>query len=269
MERALEDVAFLARSPHRVRVLESLTRNPQTRSDLRETTGASRATVGRILTDFTEREWAEQTGRRYHLTPVGERVAEAFLALRDAMVVLRHLRDVARWFPLTGLPFDPACLADARVTTPTVANPAAHFEREASYFESADELRLLVRAAVERHVELVRDRVRDGDLRFHAVVAPDFVERARTSEGFASLLCDVVAAGGEVWLYEEPVPYNLVLADDTVLVWACPGDVPHALVESEDPAVVAWATDTVDTFAAAATPLSPSDLRTIADDAEA
>jgi predicted transcriptional regulator len=269
MERALDDIAFLARSPHRVSVLESLGQGARTRGELRERTGASRATVGRILADFVDRGWAKRAGKEYVLTPVGERVAEAFVALRDAMVVLRHLRDVARWFPVTGLPFDPEHLADARVTTPTVANPAEHFEREASHFASAGELRLLVRAAVERHVELVRDRVRAGDLRFRAVVSPDFLDRARSSEQFASLLCDVVAAGGDLRLYEGEVPYSLVVADDTVLVWACPGDVPHALVESTDAEVVAWADDTVGTYAAAARPLSAADLRAIADDAAA
>lgn len=61
----LDDIAFLARSAHRVGVLDALAEGQRERDQLRDATGASSPTLGRILADFEERHWVARDGRPY------------------------------------------------------------------------------------------------------------------------------------------------------------------------------------------------------------
>lgn len=74
----MDEVEFLARSDHRVTVLRTLSDRPRTRADLHDATGIPQPTLGRILGDFTERNWAERDGHEYALTEPGMLVAAAF-----------------------------------------------------------------------------------------------------------------------------------------------------------------------------------------------
>ena len=84
MTAGIESIEFLARSPHRVGVLEALADGPTDRRDLTETTGASSPTVGRILADFEDRQWLVRDGPTYALTALGEYVASVSIASRRA-----------------------------------------------------------------------------------------------------------------------------------------------------------------------------------------
>lgn len=64
MDSALEEVEFLARSPNRITVLDTLTEGPIERYDLEEITGVTRAKLGRILDDFEERGWIIEDDRQ-------------------------------------------------------------------------------------------------------------------------------------------------------------------------------------------------------------
>jgi len=52
---AIEDIAYLTRSVHRVEVLEALTEGPKYRSDLPALTGVSRSTIRRTIREFESR----------------------------------------------------------------------------------------------------------------------------------------------------------------------------------------------------------------------
>lgn len=73
----IDQIAFLARSESRVRVLEHLLEHGATsRRAFREHLDVSRSTVTRTLTDLTDRDWLEETDNTYRLTPSGKVVAE-------------------------------------------------------------------------------------------------------------------------------------------------------------------------------------------------
>lgn len=57
MRTPLGDIEFLARSEHRLTVLETLPEEGLTPNELKEETGIPRATIGRILGNFEERGW--------------------------------------------------------------------------------------------------------------------------------------------------------------------------------------------------------------------
>lgn len=78
---ALDDVRFLARSAHRVTVLSLLADEEMTRPSIRDVTGISQATLGRVLDGFLERNCATKTGQLYRLSPSGKVLAEKFTGL--------------------------------------------------------------------------------------------------------------------------------------------------------------------------------------------
>ena len=103
MGSAMDDVEFLAGSAYRVAALRELLEGPRRRYELREATGASKATISRLLNELEDRRWTERDGHSYALTDPGEVVASAFIALVDTVETERTLREVWDYLP-TDLP---------------------------------------------------------------------------------------------------------------------------------------------------------------------
>ncbi|WP_368410966.1 helix-turn-helix transcriptional regulator [Halomarina pelagica] len=141
MSSAIEDIEFLARSAHRVGVLDSLAERPRDRNDLRAATGASSPTMGRILDDFETRRWIVREGRAYRLTPLGRFVVERFADLREAMEIERKLRDVWRWLPREMEGFSVDLFADAVVSYPGPGYPYQPVERVTQLIEGTSAMR--------------------------------------------------------------------------------------------------------------------------------
>ncbi|RQG96469.1 helix-turn-helix transcriptional regulator [Natrarchaeobius chitinivorans] len=129
MGSALEDIGFLARSEHRMGVLTALSDGQRERHELCRTTGASSATMGRILGDFEDRRWIVREGSIYELTPLGAFVADWFTGLHEAMEIERRLRDVWRWLPREMAGFSIDLFADAVVSYPGPGYPYEPVER--------------------------------------------------------------------------------------------------------------------------------------------
>jgi DNA-binding HxlR family transcriptional regulator len=140
---AREDVAFLARSPHRVGVLETLADGPLTRADLHEETGISQPTLGRILSSFADRNWVERRRAEYALTPLGELLAESFAALLDTVETVQTLGDVVQQLPTDEMDFDIRTFSDATVWVPEPGDTLSHIRRMESVWFDAERRRLL------------------------------------------------------------------------------------------------------------------------------
>lgn len=252
MTRPLEGIAFLSRSRNRVDVLEALDTDAMTRQEVRVATDVSRTTLGRVLREFEERNWVARDGDQYATTPLGELVVESFLSLRETMRCVATLREVVDWLPTDEMDVDLGHFADADVTFPDANNPAAHQARGLELLTSATTLRVLVDAAFPQLVAGTRDRVADGTLSFEGVLSADLVTYLDTNPELAGLFADLAAAG-EVHQHDGPVPYNMLVADETLLLWLCDADQKNqALLTSDDAAVVAWAEETFESYRAQA-----------------
>ncbi|WP_306059093.1 helix-turn-helix transcriptional regulator [Natronococcus wangiae] len=141
MNAPLDEIGFLARSVHRVEVLDALVGQPCDRNDLRDATGASSPTMGRILGAFEDRRWVVRDGRTYELTPLGEFVAERFTDLREAMEMEQKLRDVWQWLPREMDEFTVDLFADAVVSYPGPGYPYEPVERLTQLIEDTGRLR--------------------------------------------------------------------------------------------------------------------------------
>ncbi|MDG5819270.1 MarR family transcriptional regulator [Natronococcus sp. A-GB7] len=123
-EGAIDDVAYLVRSEHRVPALAAMAARPRTRGELRELTGASPSTIRRTLRAFEDCSWVRRDGHRYGATALGTAVANGVETLLDLVQTERTLRDV--WTELPDAILEVALEQPGR-TTVTVAEHDAPY----------------------------------------------------------------------------------------------------------------------------------------------
>ncbi|WP_254528451.1 helix-turn-helix transcriptional regulator [Natrinema gelatinilyticum] len=262
MAPGIETIEFVARSPHRVGVLESLHDGPTDRGSLREATGASSPTVGRILGDFLDRRWVERDGAVYALTPLGEFVADRFLALRDAMETEAKLRDVWRWLPLDMPGFSVDLFTDAVVSYPGPAYPYEPVERLSHLIESTSTMRGFDRIVYKSsNLETACGAVLDG-MTFEYVFTPESLRG--TFAWDPERIREVTACDHASVFVHDHLPGSdrcgLGIVDDRAGI-CCHDPETGALVavvDTDAPEARDWAVSTFEEVKAEATPVDPS-----------
>ncbi|SEV95465.1 helix-turn-helix transcriptional regulator [Halobacterium jilantaiense] len=126
-EQAVESVAFLARSEHRLRVLDLLSDGARSRDEILDRTDATRVTLSRILGDLEDRGFARRTSvdRAYELTTFGELVHRDFTELLGTMSVGKAYPDLVSRLPTDWFDFDLQCLVDGEHVHGESADPLA------------------------------------------------------------------------------------------------------------------------------------------------
>lgn len=257
-DASIDDIAFLARSGHRVDVLSELATGERTRTELHETTGIIQPTLGRILNDFEDRAWVRNGGSTYALTPFGALLAEGFDELVSVVDTMRAFREVSRWLPLEEMDFDLRRLRRATITTPSAADGSAHLRREEELVARAGSLRHLCSSAFPPHIETYRDRIVEDGQRFEAVITGDALDAAAAHPDAAVWVREIAAVdNATIYRYEGPVPYQLGIVDDTALI--VPLDdagTPCALIETDDDVIREWVLAELEAYRSQSTRLS-------------
>jgi predicted transcriptional regulator len=262
MEETLSEIEFLALSPNRVTVLESLAGGRRTRSELADATGASQATLGRILGDFEDRDWVVRTEGAYAATATGRLVAEGFGDLLDVMAAERELRDVVAYLPTDAMDFDLRHLADATIVTPTQTRPNAPLQRLLELMRSADSVTAFSHALNDQSLSVVADRL--GDQEFEAVLTRGAVDSLTADDGLRERLRRVVSApSAGIRVAEDDIPAAVTIADDVVnLLVRDDRGVVQASVDTTDPAVREWAERRYEHYRVQSAPLTAAELST-------
>jgi len=249
MDSPLEDVEFLARSPHRVAVLDALADGPRTRDDLRDETGASDPTIGRILGDFEERGWTLRDGHAYGLTQPGAFVAEHFDTLLSRMSTERRLRDVWHLLPgeLDGFTLD--LVADAVVTTTEPGNPYAPANRCASFYPTTDHVCGFDAALTAPHNFETLAELIAGGLEAEFVLPPEVAMNLQASYPESERVMES-SDNVTTWWHDDLPMTRLIVFDDRVGVGGYDPDsgVLAVYVDSDSPALREWALSTFDRF---------------------
>ncbi|MFC4553431.1 MULTISPECIES: helix-turn-helix transcriptional regulator [Halorussus] len=262
MEPALAEIEFLALSSNRVEVLGLLADDRRSRSDLAEATGASQATLGRILHDFEERSWIRREEGEYVATATGRLVAKGFGDLLEILETEGKLRGVVRYLPTHAMDFDLRRLADATVTHPSQTRPNAPVQRVLGLLEDADEVRVFSHAFNEQSLTVIQRRVAAGDQTFRGVFSRTAIDALADDSGLRERLAALLdAEGAAVRVHEEGVPLAVTVADDAVhLLLRDENGVLRASVDTDDRAVRSWAQDTFDHYWRTAAPLDAEEF---------
>ncbi|WP_137283834.1 helix-turn-helix transcriptional regulator [Halorussus salinisoli] len=264
MESALEEIEFLALSPNRVEVLRLLAADRHTRSDLAAATGASQATLGRILGDFEERSWIRREDGEYAATATGRLVAEGFTDLLNILEIEGELRDVVRYLPTHAMDFDLRRLADATITVPSQTRPNAPVQRVLDLLGGADEIRVFSHAFNEQSLARIRERTTAGEGTFRGVFSRSAIGALADDPGLREQLSSLLDADGvAIRVREEGIPLAVTVADEVVHLLLRDGNgVLQASVDTDDRAVYSWAQDTFDHYWRTAAPLEPDEFST-------
>ena len=250
MESALEEIEFLALSANRVEVLELLAERGHTRNELAAETGASQATLGRILGDFRERSWIRRDGSEYVATATGGLVASGFTDLQEIIETERRLREVVDYLPTAELTFDLRRLADATITTPSQTRPNAPLSRLLELLEDADDVRTVSHAFNEQTLTVVQERAATDEQTFRGVFSRSAIEALVDDPELRDRLEALLATdGASVRVRDGTVPLAVMLLDDVVyLLLRDEGGVLRASIDTDDPAVRSWAEGTIEEY---------------------
>ncbi|WP_224267996.1 helix-turn-helix transcriptional regulator [Haloprofundus salinisoli] len=250
MTDPLEEIEFLARSQNRIAVLDAVASGPHTRRELEDAVGASQPTLARILRDFEERHWVEREGMRYDATASGAFVAASFTDLLSNVETEVHLRPVVQWLPTAHLDVDLARFDDARITRPTQTTPNGPLKRALELSAQAEAQLVVSYVLNYEMLETLHGAAVEGTQSLRGVLSRETVETLRDDptswRRFRELLsCENVA----LRLAEEPIPFAVGVADETVYFFLRDGDgLLRALLESTDSEIREWAVRAVNDY---------------------
>lgn len=253
MKSSLDTIEYLARSEHRVEVLDAIRTEPRTRADLRASVDASRVTVGRIVRDLEERGWIRRDGTRYETTPRGAYVAREFAGLVRNLEAYEALPPVCEWFPGDEPSFDLSLLDDATVVTADEGDLIAPIRRALAFVHRSERLRVVATGSSHEFSRAMREAIEWGATHT-LVVPPAAVEALRADPEMCTDTHAMLDAGGLTLLrYDgnDDLPV-MQIGDDAVLL--CSGD-HRAMLETDDPAVYEWAGSYFGSLRAGSTPV--------------
>jgi predicted transcriptional regulator len=255
---AVDDVAYLTRSEHRVLVLEALAEQPRSRAEIRELSGVSSSTVSRTLREFEARRWIVRNGPRYEATQLGAFVAAGMRSLLDRLETERRLRDVWHWFPDSVQELHPELLADAVVTVAAVDDPYRPVNRFVTLLRGTDRFRFVGfdLGLLEPCRDELCERIIEGMVT--EIIDPPAVARyIRTT--YPEQSERTLESGNLTVLLHEGLPtYGLSLFDDRVGICGCyPGSgTVRVFIDTDSPAVRKWAESTYESYRREARPLA-------------
>ena len=254
----LDDIEFLARSEHRVTVLDAVAERPRSRADLRARTEASSSTIGRTLRAFEERNWISRNGDRYEITQLGAFVATGMRELIDRLETERQLRDAWQWLPTETGGFTIEMATDAVVTVAEADAPYRPVNRFASLLRGTDRFRFVGSdiALLEPCKDELRRRIIDG---MHAeIIDPPSVARYILSTYREHCSVPLESDNLTVWLHDDVLPFGISLFDDRIAVSCHAQDsgMVRVLIDTDAPETRGWAESTFESYRREARPLA-------------
>lgn len=240
---------YLVGSVNRRRALAALrTDGPLTRRDLEARTSASRRTVTRTLDELVDRGWVRRVDDGYDATALGATVLDALDDASDRIDLATRFGPLLRHLPDDAVDLDVRTLAGATLVGPTEGDPYAAMNRLHELRADADYVRELAPALCLDGVEQLADRIESeaDPPDVESVVESTALEPAASPPEVEAELERIAAAeSGAVRTCDDAVPFVLGVYDEAAVVCALNDDgIPVALLETTNPDVRDWATET-------------------------
>lgn len=256
MDSPVGDIAYLARSEHRVETLNALTDRPRSRAELCELTGVSTSTIRRTLREFEDRTWIRMEGYQYVATRLGEAIASGMDDLIDLVEAERKLRDVWHWLPDEVSGFTIETWSEMTVTVAEPDSPYCPVNRFKSLLQKTNTFRFLhpevalMEPCMEVLFRLIQDEV---DITLidrpscHTYFFSTYPERSS----------EMVNRDNFTVLEHDELPsYGIGLLDDKVVIswYKQDSGTVQALIDTDVPSVHEWAESMYASFEGEARP---------------
>lgn len=254
----LDDIAFLARSEHRVTALAALARRPQSRADLREMTEASASTIGRTLREFEARQWIRKEGHHFEATELGAFVASGMRELIDRFETEHKLRDVCQWLPIGESGFTIEMASNAVVTDAKAEDPYGPVNRFVSLLRETDRFRFVGHdvALLEPCKDEFRQQILDG--MDAEVIDPPSVAKYILSTYKDHCSGPLESGKLTVRVHDNLPSYGVSLFDDQIAISGYNPDsgTVQVLLDTDGPEAREWAESTYESYRREARPLA-------------
>ncbi len=260
---AVETLEFVARSPCRIRVLETLQdTSPVSRESLKEEVDVVRTTLLRNLHGLVERGLIRERDRYYEITSAGALTAAGVSNALERIDTAIRLRPVFERIPASELDFDLERLADATVVEATTANPYGPTDHHAVSLTEVNRARLLLPATGGKPLEMSRAPIEAGatfELVVTRSVAETLLSAMPVADEFAAIVgYDTVS----VSVVDDEIPFYLGIVDDAVQIGVHDDSgLPTALLETTDSTVMEWAVDRFEAYERQSTPIDDGKLQ--------
>lgn len=247
---SIEDITFLARSEHRITVLDAVTEAQRERHELRELTGASRVSINRVLDDLEDRDWIVRENGSCEATAQGGFVAEEFTRRLDNLRTLDHLGENVNWIRLDQFDFDLRHLQDATIITPTWDDFSAYTRTLVDLVNESTTLKAIGTGLHREFLQALADATINGELSLELVYKPEVIDAIESDPDLCRRCRDVIAADranvyryqGENSLMMLGIHETTETSDDVVLLCGQHGeDAPPGTVKTSNTRVQSWA----------------------------
>ncbi len=256
------DIAYLARSKHRVPALVALTDHPRTRSELCELTGVSSSTVRRTLREFEERTWIQKDGYQYVATRLGEAIAAGMEELIEQVETERQLRSIWHWLPSEVSEFSVETWSELTITVSEPDAPYRPIDRFDSLLQRTSTVRFLHPevALMEPCFDALYRLVDDGATmtvidrpKCHAYFHSTYSKRS--SKMLRQDNFNVLEHG-------NLPPYGLGLLDDDIVIscYEQGSGTVRAVIDTDVPPVREWAESIYAEYRSEASPYEPKQI---------
>lgn len=242
-ETPIDDIAYLARSEHRIRSLVAMTERPRSRSELCELTGVSSSTIRRTLDEFEDRIWIRKDGYQYTATRLGRVVASGMEDLIERVETERKLRDVWHYLPDEVSEFTFETHSETTVTIAEYDTPYRPVNRFKSLFQESDRFQFvgIDVGLYEPCKDEFRQRILNG--MEAEIIDPPNVARYMCST-YPERCAELVESGNlTVLLHDDLPPYGISLFDDRIAISGYDHDSGglKALIDTNTPEARKWA----------------------------
>lgn len=258
MDQSLEEIEYLSRSENRVCVLKLLASDAHTRRDLKAETGASQATLSRVLEDFQDRGWVTKEDAIYEATAFGSWISSSVTALQEAISVSNDLQEFTPWLPTHVDGFNVRWLADAEVITPTPTEPNAPMDRIEHELRTGQDVRVLSYAYNRNCLDANVTAVQERGQRYEGVYTDDAIQPLCEDSEWRSQLETILKADTvTISVYEGEVPCSVEVVDEEVhLILRDDSGIVRAVVASESTPLREWANSLFERYLEDAEPVS-------------
>jgi predicted transcriptional regulator len=248
---ARDDIKYISGSEYRVQLLDTL-QEPKRPSDIVDEQSASRATVQRTLTGFTERGWVQkerETGC-YRLTTAGKLVHGAYHELAD---VVETVEEAGESLSLLEHIEPSIPLESVRRASVTVATPKAPHAAMERYFDAIESLPdidslygispILSPVLGDTHEELI-----GSDVPTELVIDEETFEKVRNTD-FERMNDSLSIETFTLYVFPGSIEFGLGIIGEHVFVGAYDNYGRHrANLDGNDEALIEWAQTVYDKY---------------------
>jgi len=251
----LDQIASIARSSNRVRILKQLYQEGHLRKrEISERINASRTTLRRNLDYLLEQGWVSNTNGEYSITPTGELVISDFLELVDTVNSAKRIQPFLKSQPLNELGLDVQALKGAQITSSTRSDPYAPVRRHVETVSSAKRFRALLPTVSPDALESAQKRLQNGDAHHEVIINSDVAKVFRTKQEYSELIQTLIETEHvDIHVSERRIPCYIGIIDGSVQIGANnEKGIPHALLETDSQEAREWAERLYEEFRAEA-----------------